>query len=88
MADTGPTDPLSITQEHIVPFSKGGSDVKGNVTFTHQICNRIKGNEILTLWLRQYCREKVRQYLSGELICYSIFSSTADWPRSIRLPAP
>ena len=36
------TNPLSITREHIVPISKGGTNSEDNVLPAHYRCNNIK----------------------------------------------
>ncbi len=33
-----------ITLDHIIPISKGGTDIFSNMRLTHQRCNRRRGN--------------------------------------------
>jgi hypothetical protein len=39
-------DPLSASIDHIVPISKGGTDVRANVQLAHLRCNISKGNRL------------------------------------------
>lgn len=34
--------PLSLTMDHVVPLSRGGTDVAANVACAHKICNEVK----------------------------------------------
>lgn len=42
-----------MTQDHIVPLSKGGSHTKDNVVPACGTCNSSKGNKNLILWMAQ-----------------------------------
>lgn len=41
-----PVDPEDIHIDHVVPVSRGGTDVLGNLQVTHSLCNMRKGARI------------------------------------------
>jgi hypothetical protein len=53
-------NPNSVTREHIIPKSKGGSQIQGNVAPAHFHCNQIKGNMPL-LKAAKVIQEKKKQ---------------------------
>ena len=40
-------DPMCASIDHIVPISKGGTDMRANVQLAHLVCNMSKGNRTL-----------------------------------------
>ena len=41
-----PVDPTDVHLDHILPFSKGGQTIAGNLQVTHSVCNMRKGARV------------------------------------------
>jgi 5-methylcytosine-specific restriction endonuclease McrA len=41
----------NLTKDHIIPRSRGGADIKDNITMVCSRCNSAKGNKTLEEWL-------------------------------------
>lgn len=43
-------DPMTISRDHLIPKSKGGSGLRNNIALAHAVCNSRRGNDgVLTL---------------------------------------
>lgn len=47
------TDKEQLTQEHIIPVSKGGGYLRSNIIPACQSCNSSKGNKDMNIWYRK-----------------------------------
>lgn len=61
--------PMSATVDHVIPLSKGGSNDLDNLRLAHNICNRLKSDDISNIALNE----------AEETIANDVLPLTIDW---------